>query len=101
MFLEGAPDKTLHVENSAALPDKTRMTKGVSVTKIFAKLQKYVWENCGKCTRLEREWESEEREDLLSEIFSQPRIGGGGKSRLKVRKYKIVQTGGFLGPSGR
>ena len=46
--------------------------------------------NCGKCTRLEREWEFEEREDLLSEIFSQSRIGTGGenRTRLKVRKYQ-------------
>ena len=35
---------------------------------------KYEMRNCGKCTRLEREWGSGEREDLLSEIFSQLRI---------------------------
>ena len=57
-----------------------------SVTKIFAKSvtkylanSQYEGGNCGKCTRLEREWELEEREDLLSEIFSQWRIGAGEK----------------------
>ena len=48
--------------------------------------------NCGKCTRLERERESEEREDLLSEIFSQSRIGVVGKSRSEGEKIQSLHN---------